>query len=223
MAQANKVEQCSIEGGNVPVEEDVDAAQEYVDAMERQLAILVGFARQINELDLAGCVNMEMRGMQDAGWNTGATAFEVHEELKALCTLDRAITRQEFRSALSLYMQLSEAGGVYEGLKSMLQIIELKPYSMWPFQPLVRHRVNPPAVIGPNANAMFRDLASVADNVGMTELSDLLAATFRDDIRNGVAHADYIIWNNNLRLRRRNGGPVVVLTLQELAMRWEWG
>jgi hypothetical protein len=37
-------------------------------------------------------------------------------------------------------------------------------------------------------------------------LSSLLESAFRDDIRNGISHADYVIWSDGLRLRKRNGG-----------------
>lgn len=185
--------------------------EEYDKAMSKQLGLLVGFARQVNELDLWGCVMTEARGMQDAGWDTSITAHEVFDELLALGQLNRPLTRPELRSALALYMQLAEAGGVYEGLKSMMSVIKLKPYSMWPFHDLVQRRGNPRRVIGPNANAMFKTLASEARDIGMVRLSELLEDTFRDDIRNGIAHADYIMWNDGLRLRRRNGGLATTL------------
>ena len=37
-------------------------------------------------------------------------------------------------------------------------------------------------------------------------LNDLLGRVLRDDVRNGICHADYILWGDGLRLRRRNGG-----------------
>ncbi len=40
----------------------------------------------------------------------------------------------------------------------------------------------------------------------MHELSEVLRDAFDPDIRNGYAHADYIIWGDGLRLRRQAGG-----------------
>jgi hypothetical protein len=40
----------------------------------------------------------------------------------------------------------------------------------------------------------------------MTKLSELFENTFRDDLRNGVSHSDYVIWNDGVRLPNRNGG-----------------
>lgn len=191
-------------------------AQEYANALATQFDLLIALARRTNELDLWGCVNDEMRGMRDAGWSTAITAREVFEELHTLGNAGRRLERHEVRQVLCLYMQLSEAGGVYEGLRSMMAIAKLKPYSMWPFHDLVQRRGNPRRAIGPNANAMFKALASEARDIGMVKLSELLEIAFRDDIRNGIAHADYILWDDGLRLPQRNGGLGNVLTHEQM-------
>ena len=180
--------------------------ENYLEQLDTQLFNLVAFARQINELDLAACIGQESRGMQDAGWATTITAYEVFDEMLAFDNLERPMTRAELRILLMLYAQLSEAGGVYEGLKNLIGVVKLKPYVMWPFQNLVRVRQAPRRIIGPNANATFRDLATAAREIGMLKLSELLENAFRDDLRNGISHADYIIWIDEVRLRNRNGG-----------------
>lgn len=178
----------------------------YIRALNVQLTYLFFYARKINEIDTAAALSGEFRGAQDAGWNTVATAHEVFHELKALGSKSAPLNQAELRQMLCLYAQLAEAGGVYEGLLNTMQVAQLKAYNPWPFQDLVRVRKAPSAVIGPNANTMFRRLAKVATEIGMTGLAHLLEITFRDDIRNGMAHADYVLVPEGLRLRRRNGG-----------------
>lgn len=190
--------------------------QIYIRELNIQLTYLFGYARKINEIDTAAALFGEFRGMQDAGWNTVATAHEVFHELKALGSKGAPLTRAELRQMLCLYTQLAEAGGVYEGLLNILQVPQLKAYNLWPFQDLVRIRPAPRAVIGPNANAMFRRLAKAATEIGMTGLARLLELAFRDDIRNAMAHADYILVPDGLRLRRRNGGHPMVVSNAEL-------
>ena len=158
----------------------------------------------------------EFRGSQGAGWSTSITAYEVRSELQTFDKKGAPLTVAELRQVLCLYSQLAEAGGVYEGLLNLMGVIQLKPYNLWPFQDLVRVKQSPKRVIGPNANLMFRKLAQVASDIGMTRLSQLLEITFRDDIRNSIFHADYIIAPNGLRLRRRNGGQVIVVTYEEI-------
>jgi hypothetical protein len=190
--------------------------EEYLLQMSQQLTNLTAYARQINEVDLAACMFEESRGMQDAGWSTAVTAHEVYQEMLAYADLDRQLEKSELRILLCLYAHLSEAGGVYESFKNLLGVIKLKPFNMWPFSNLVRVRENPRRVIAPNANATFRDLAAEARSIGMNKLSELLEFTFRDDIRNSVSHADYIIWRDGLRLRNRNGGNPQIVTFEEV-------
>ncbi|MNM23498.1 hypothetical protein D3C76_140200 [compost metagenome] len=188
----------------------------YLQALNTQLTYLYAYALKINEIDTAAAMFGEFRGVQDAGWSTVATAQEVFQELKALGSKGTPLTRSELRQLLCLYAHLAEAGGVYEGLLNTLRVAQLKAYNLWPFQGLVRVRKEPRAVIGPNANAMFRHLAQVATAIGMTGLAGLLEIAFRDDIRNGIAHADYILVPEGLRLRRRNGGFPVLVPNDEL-------
>lgn len=190
--------------------------KDYIQDLNEQLSYLIAFARAIGELDMAGALFGEFRGEQDAGWTTAITAYEIYGEIRDLSAKENPLTRPEYRHLLSLYSQLSEAGGVYEALLNIMSTVQLKPYSMWPFQDMVRVRKVPRSVIGPNSNAMFRRLAETATAIGMTKLAKLLEVTFRDDIRNGISHADYIIADDGLRLRRRNGGYADVIAHAEV-------
>ena len=188
----------------------------FVNLLNGHLSHLYAFARQINELDFAASLAGEFRGMQDPGWSTTITAHEVFSEISAVSQKTGPISRAEFRVMLMLYCQLSEAGGVYEGLKNIMGVVTLKPYVLWPFKDLVRVKKAPARVIGPNANATFGDLAKSAKSIGLSRLSSLLESAFRDDIRNGISHADYVLWDDGLRLRKRNGGHSDRLPFDEI-------
>lgn len=182
----------------------------------RQIGLLFKFARKMSELDFAASLTGEFRGAQDAGWSTTITAEQVFEELSGRLAAGPVKSPADMRIILLLYSQLSEAGGVYESLKNMLGIVENVPYNLWPFRELVRIKQNPNRVIGPNANATFRDLAIHARRIGMAGLSSALENVFRDDVRNGMYHSDYILWNDGLRLRRRNGGNITRIEYTEV-------
>lgn len=186
-------------------------------ALARQMGLLFTFARKMNELDFAGSLSGEFRGAQDAGWSTTLTSEQVFGELVSLLESDAPNDLPRLRIALLLYSQLAEAGGTYETLKNLMRLIEREPYNMWPFRELVRVRSNPDRIIGPNANRTFKDLAEHARRIGMLELSEALETVFRDDVRNAIAHADYVIWSDGLRLRRRNGGRVERLRFEEVS------
>ena len=68
-----------------------------------------------------------------------------------------------------------------------------------------RHRASG-EIIAPNANQIMKDLIGHASELGLTELAEVFRDAFDPGVRNAVAHADYIIWPDGLRLRRRNGG-----------------
>ena len=48
----------------------------------------------------------------------------------------------------------------------------------------------------------MKDLIGHASDLGLSELAEVLRDAFDPDVRNAVAHADYIIWSDGLRLRR---------------------
>jgi hypothetical protein len=77
-------------------------------------------------------------------------------------------------------------------------------------------RKAPSRIVGPNANATFRNLASNARDIGLSRLSELLELAFRDDIRNGISHTDYVIWDDGLRLRKRNGGHAELVSFEDI-------
>jgi hypothetical protein len=189
----------------------------FIRELNAQLTYLFAFAQKINELDTVAAVCGEFRGAQDAGWSTMQTAHEVKAELTTATSRKGGLSLAEMRYVLCLYSHLAEAGGIYEGLLNTIQVAQLKPYNLWPFQDMVRVHKKSRAIIGPNANAMFRRLAEAADSIGMSKLACLLGETFRDDIRNGIAHADYILAHDGLRLRRRNGGIPTLLPFEEVS------
>ena len=77
---------------------------------------------------------------------------------------------------------------------------------MIPFQGLVERHRKTGEIIAPNANRIMKDLIGHASELGLSELAEVFRDAFDPDVRNAVAHADYIIWPDGLRLRRRNGG-----------------
>jgi hypothetical protein len=191
-------------------------AEEYLKELNAHFTYLYAFSRQINEFDFAASLSGEFRGSQDAGWATTITANEVFAEITALLQEGQDHSKANLRVVLMLYCQLAEAGGIYESLKNIMGVVTLKPYLLWPFQDLVRVKKETRRVIGPNANATFRDLATNAKAIGLSRLSFLLELAFRDDVRNGISHADYVIWDDGLRLRNRNGSYADKLTFQDI-------
>jgi hypothetical protein len=193
--------------------------QQYIDfcgKAERALNELFSKAQAAAEVQFAFALSPEMRGMQDAGWNTAVETFGAVEEFMELIN-SMEQSRMKVRVALSLYAHVSEASGFYEVPKNMMRIASGEDYHLWPFRHLVQGRRERGAIIAPNANKVMKDLIGHADELGLTELKSVLLEAFDPDLRNGYAHADYIIWGDGIRLRKRNGGHPRVVTFEEFS------
>lgn len=183
------------------------------------LAELFQLAKEKEELQFAMALNPEMRGMQDAGWNTAREAMAALEEYLELIAAIPPENRIRVRVGLSLYAHLSEASGFYEVPKNMLRIASGEDYNLWPFQNLVRRRAIDGAVISPNANKVMQDLLGHAAELGLENLNRVIVEAFDPDLRNGYAHADYVIWDDGIRLRKRNGGYPSVVGFEEFTLK----
>jgi hypothetical protein len=175
-------------------------------------------ARQVEEVQFAAALNPEFRGMQDAGWSTATEAMQALDEYMELIN-ELPLVRIKTRVALSLYSHLSEASGLYEVPKNMLRIASGDDYNLWPFQHLVeRHRASG-AIIAPNANKVMKDLLGHAGELKLEKLQKAILEAFDPELRNGYAHADYVIWTDGIRLRHRNGGQPRIVGFAEFTER----
>jgi hypothetical protein len=179
------------------------------------LGQLFGFARARDEIDFAMSLAPEFCGSQDAGWNTAEEAQYAFKEGLDILN-QRQCDRAAIRNLLYRYLFISEAGGLYEIIRNQIGIIGSDIYKLWPFQDIVERHAPSGKIKAPNANRIFRELSQRAEEVGLTRLSGALAEVFDDDLRNAIAHADFIIWDDGIRLRKRNGGHPYKLSWAQL-------
>lgn len=192
---------------------EAEAADPFFEKTENALRALFDLARQKNELHFALALMPEMRGMQDAGWCTATEAQRAFDEYMSFIDTTKGIMR--FRIALAFYCHAAEASGFCEVPKNMLRIAGGEGHVLWPFMHLVEsHRITGDR-IAPNANKVLKDLAGHAETIGLHELAEVFRDAFDSEIRNGYAHADYVIWEDGLRLRKRNGGSPRVVPWEE--------
>jgi hypothetical protein len=189
---------------------------------ERAFRNLFERARARNELHFALSLNPEFRGEQEAGWSTAADANVAFNEYLAFIEKGEP-TSLKARVALAFYCHLAEASGYYEIPKNMLRVVGGESYNLWPFRDLVEKHKQTGAIIAPNANKVLRDLAGHASALGLSELAEVFRDAFDADIRNGYAHADYIIWKDGIRLRKRNGGVPRKVSWPEFHARFSRG
>jgi len=183
----------------------------FLEKAERSLRDLLNRAKTRNELQFAFSLTPEFRGMQDPGWSTAADAQVAFEDYMTFLK-DGEFTRLKARVALGFYCHLSESAGFYEIPKNMLRVAEGELYQLWPFQELVEVHRQSGVLIAPNANRVLRDLTRHAMDLGLHDLAEVFRDAFDPDLRNGYSHADYVVWNDGIRLRKRDGGqPRIVV------------
>ncbi len=203
-------------------EPNVDANAAFFEKAETCLRQLFDLARTKNELHFALSLAPEFRGCQGPGWSTAQEAHTAFEEYLEFLN-EGPLTALKARVALPFYCHLAEASGFYEIPKNMLRVAEGDRYNLWPFQKLVeRHKVSG-SIIAPNANKVLRDLAGHAKSLGLHALSEVFRDAFDPDLRNGYAHADYIVWDDGIRLRKRNGGYPKLVTWPEFYVHFHRG
>jgi hypothetical protein len=185
----------------------------FYEKTEQALRCLFDMARSKHELHFAMALMPEMRGMQDAGWNTAQETNRMFDEY--IKVIDELKGRMRVHVALGFYCHLAEASGFYEVPKNMLRIAGGEGHVLWPFRHLVEAHASTGARIAPNANKVLRDLAGHAKTVGLDDLAEVFRDAFEPDVRNGYAHADYIVWDDGLRLPKRNGGYARRITWEQ--------
>ena len=84
----------------------------------------------------------EIRGMQDAGWNTAAETQHAFDEYLAFLEKQEE-GRMKCRVALSFYCHIAEASGFYEVPKNLLRIAGGESHVLWPFMDLVQSHKSP--------------------------------------------------------------------------------
>jgi len=58
---------------------------------------------------------------------------------------------------------------------------------------------------------------------GFDELAEVFRDAFNSDIRNAYSHADYVVWDDGLRLPMRNGGYAKRIPWEEFTLLFERG
>jgi len=171
-------------------------------------------AKETNELQFAFSLSPEFRGCQGPGWNTAEDAQRAFDDYARFIKkeTDPGIRA---RVALSFYSHVSEASGFYEIPKNMLRVAEGLEYNLWPYRHLVQTHKITGAKIAPNSNKVICDLVGHAESIGLHSLAEVFRDAFDPDIRNGYAHADYVIWDDGIRLPKRNGGYARIVDWRE--------
>lgn len=101
------------------------------------------------------------------------------------------------RMALVLYCHISEASYIYHVIYNLLQTIDGKQPKVFNFLSLYTGS-KPPSV-----SKKIQAIKDLAKKVNLHNLADTFSELFFQDIRNAFLHSDYIIYNNEVRLKHK--------------------
>lgn len=173
---------------------------------ELEFRSLFALAKQKNELHFAFSLTPEFRPYSI---NSVYDFPEVVSEY-----LDFIVQNKEHplqpRVALALYSHISEASGFWEIPKNLLSIIDGNKYNLMPFKDLVKKYGNPEGSISPNSNKIMRSLMRYSAELGFNGLGNIFKEAFNAELRNGYAHADYVLFDKGICVGSRYGKEKII-------------
>jgi hypothetical protein len=194
-----------------------DPNQQFYDKADRSLRDLFERAKAAHELHFVMALMAEFRGSQDFGWSTAHESVQAFDEFIALIRELKRDAPIRVRVILTLYAHVAEGAGFYEIPKALLLTVEGRGNNIMPFQDLVERHRKTGEIMAPNANRIMKDLIGHASELGLTELAEVFRDAFDPDVRNAIAHADYIIRPDGLLLPRRNGGSPRMISWKDFS------
>ena len=97
------------------------------------------------------------------------------------------------RVAFSYYLYTAESAGLWCIPMAVMGVLAGGHYNIDPFNRWVRKDKVTGQNVGPNANKVMNALESAATDLGLTDLAEVFRDAFDNDLRNGIAHSDYVI------------------------------
>lgn len=164
--------------------------------LESEMRALFQRAKGSDELSFLFAILGINSGEEDIGWQP---INETHSLLNDLVGLINGPLYDDakIRIALLLYCHLTEANYLYHCIYNLLLTIEGRPPKVFSFLDKYRNGI-PPSV-----SAKLSELRSKAKQNGFVGIDEIFNEIIRSDIRNAFFHSDYILFDNELRLKHR--------------------
>jgi hypothetical protein len=115
------------------------------------------------------------------------------------------------RFALYYYCFLVEMSAIHETMINVLRCLTGQYYLAFPFQYLYRRRKRDNRSIPPSMAQKINAVTELATQAGEADLAAKIYYVFDETLRNAVAHSDYILTADELRIREPGPGNSVPL------------
>ncbi|MDD5005336.1 MAG: hypothetical protein PHS93_02385 [Candidatus Omnitrophica bacterium] len=171
--------------------------QSFEKRVEETLDCLFNAARKENEFAYIFSLLGINSGMEDAGWQPITETYSLMRDFVAIANAPFH-KHTKARLLLLCYTQITEANYLYHVIYNMLLSIEneISP-KVFSFLDLYKNGI-PPSV-----KSKVNIICEKSEKLGYQRIKDLLENIFDYGIRNAISHADYIIYNDELRLKHK--------------------
>ena len=172
--------------------------REFKNMSEKSVNNLFVKAKSIDEFAYIFALLGINSGMEDIGWQPiNETHFLIQDIVSIIKIPLNEDTR--IRLMLLLYCQITESNYLYHVLYNMFLCIEKKePPKVFNFLDQFQ-KGSPPSV-----KSKVKQICVKADKLGHAEISTILNIIFDSSLRNAISHADFILFESELRLKHGN-------------------
>jgi hypothetical protein len=165
--------------------------------LDSELRRLFQAARQRNEFSFLFAILGINSGEEDFGWQPINETYALAQDVLGLLN-GPLHDHAKARMALFLYCHIIEANFIYHCVYNMFLTIEgLEPPKVFSFLDKYKNGV-PPSV-----SAKLSEIKARATDHGFQALNSIFDEIIRPDIRNAFFHSDYILFDDELRLKHR--------------------
>ena len=147
--------------------------------------------RAKDELNFALSLPGEFKAYTNTSAMESEHAFRDFDEFMALNQFRGRPIR--LRVAFSYYLYTAESAGLWCIPMAVMGVLAGGYYNIEPFNRWVRKDKITGQSVGPNANKVMSALEGAATDLGLTELAEVFHDAFDNDLRNGIAHSDYVV------------------------------
>ena len=169
----------------------------FQELVELEIESLFQRAKDTDELSYLFSLLGFNSGMEDIGWQPINETLQLVEDFISISNTPLR-NPSKIRLMLLMYCQITEASYLYHIIYNMLLTIDNEePPRLFNF--LDKYRGPVPPTVSTKLNSI-KDLAMKHKLDGII---DIFRKIYNSDIRNAVTHADYILYDNELRLKHR--------------------
>jgi hypothetical protein len=101
---------------------------------------------------------------------------------------------------------------IHETMANVLRCVTGRQYLAFPFQHLYRRRKKDNRSIPPSMMQKIKLITDLATQAGETDLASKIRYVFDDVLRNAISHSDYILTDDQFRIREAGPGTSIALS-----------